>query len=97
MAHDSKGSSDVKTYLRKNGQSMKESEHYARYPISSGAVYNQGSKTSKIIPTKHYIAGGRTLGLHLDRGDTLDLFCDDCSAGIYHNTFCVSLATFDIE
>ena len=40
--------------------------------------------------------GGRTLVLHLETGDTLDLFCNDCSAGIFYPTFCVSLTTFDI-
>merc|ERR1711874_207703 len=36
--------------------------------------------------------GGRTLYLQMERGDTLDLFCDDCSAGIGNVSFCVSLA-----
>merc|ERR1712183_1188848 len=30
--------------------------------------------------------GGRTLVLHLDRGDTLDLYCKDCSDVINHTT-----------
>ena len=34
--------------------------------------------------------------LHLDQGDTLQLYCDDCTAGIGYTTFCVSLTTFDI-
>ena len=29
----------------------------------------------------------------VDRGDTLQLFCEDCSAIIYDTNFCVSLAT----
>ena len=41
--------------------------------------------------------GGRTLVLHLDRGDTLDLYCDNCSAGIGRTTFCVSLSQADVE
>jgi len=41
--------------------------------------------------------GGRTLVLHLARGETLELFCEHCSAVIYDVTFCVSLTTFDIE
>ena len=50
-----------------------------------------------IIILTIYITGGRTLVLHLVRGDTLDLYCEDCSATIYRVTFCVSLSTFDIE
>ena len=41
--------------------------------------------------------GGRTVITHLDSGDTLDLFCEDCSADIYHTTLCVSLSTYDVE
>ena len=31
--------------------------------------------------------------MHLDLGDTLDLYCEDCSEGVDHVTFCVSLTT----
>ena len=41
--------------------------------------------------------GARTIHLHLDRGDTLVLFCELCSDGIGHITFCVNLSQFDIE
>ena len=29
-----------------------------------------------------------------DKGDTLDLYCQDCSAGIYRTVFCVSLSVW---
>ena len=34
--------------------------------------------------------------LHLDMGDTVELFCQECSAMIEYITFCVSLTTFDV-
>ena len=40
---------------------------------------------------------GRTLFLHLDRGDTLDLYCEKCLAHFHRTLFCVSLSTFDLE
>merc|ERR1711892_208961 len=40
-----------------------------------------------------YAQGGRSLFMHLDLGDTLDLYCEDCSEGVDHITFCVSLTT----
>ena len=61
--------------------SIQESEHVSRYSGPSGHVSDQG---------------GRTLVLHLDRGDTLDLYCDNCSAYISSTTFCVSLSQFDV-
>merc|ERR1711892_429559 len=71
----------VEIFLRKNGQNINESYHRSRYTGPSGAVYEQG---------------GRSLVLHLDIGDSLDLFCSNCEAGIYYAIFCVSLTTFDI-
>merc|ERR1711892_854176 len=38
---------------------------------------------------------GRTTVLHLDHGDTLDLFCEKCKAHFHRTTFCVSLSTPD--
>ena len=54
--------------------------------------------TNKVIynktPTNPYIAGGRTMLVYLCPGDTLELYCRDCSpAGVGHTTLCVSLAT----
>merc|ERR1711892_847830 len=81
LAIDDHPDSDVVIYLRQNGQKIDESQHESGYSGPSGRVHDQG---------------GRTLVLHLDMGDTLDLYCYDCSARIYYTTFCVSLSTFDI-
>merc|ERR1711892_1053928 len=80
-ADDDAGDHSVVIYLRQNGQKIEESRHYSDYSGPSGQATNQG---------------GRTLVLHLDMGDTLDLYCDNCSAYIYRTTFCESLSTFDI-
>ena len=76
------GDHSVHINLRKNGQNIDESLHYSRYTGPSGYAYDQG---------------GRTLIVHLDRGDTMDLFCNECSAGIDDITFCVSLSQADVE
>jgi len=52
------GDARVFVYLRKNGNIIEESQHYTHYTGDSGAADD---------------VGGRTLFLHLDRGDTLDL------------------------
>ena len=70
----------VYIYLRKNGKNIAESLHYSFFNDDSAEVRDQG---------------GRTVVLHLDRGDTLDLYCDNCNTSIYHTTFCVS--QFDVE
>merc|ERR1711892_472505 len=80
-ADDDAGDHSVVIYLRQNGQNIDESFHQSYYNGGSGYIHDQG---------------GRTLVLHLDMGDTLDLYCYDCSADIYHTTFCVSLSTADI-
>ena len=76
------GDHSVHINLRKNGQNIDESLHYSRYTGPSGYAYDQG---------------GRTLVVHLDSGDTMDLFCNECSAGIDDITFCVSLSQADVE
>eukprot|EP00091_Calanus_sinicus_P024193 TRINITY_DN8540_c0_g1_i4.p1 TRINITY_DN8540_c0_g1~~TRINITY_DN8540_c0_g1_i4.p1 ORF type:complete len:214 (-),score=62.78 TRINITY_DN8540_c0_g1_i4:71-712(-) len=75
------GDHSVHINLRKNEKNIDESLHYSRYTGPSGYAYDQG---------------GRTLVLHLDSGDTVDLFCNECSAGIDDITFCVSLAQADL-
>eukprot|EP00091_Calanus_sinicus_P024185 TRINITY_DN8534_c0_g2_i2.p1 TRINITY_DN8534_c0_g2~~TRINITY_DN8534_c0_g2_i2.p1 ORF type:complete len:253 (-),score=70.90 TRINITY_DN8534_c0_g2_i2:120-878(-) len=80
IASDHAGDNEVWVYLRKNGQEIEESRLASYYGGSSGWVHN---------------LGGRGLVMHLDRGDTLDLYCEDCSAEIYRTTFCVSLSTYD--
>merc|ERR1711892_1340279 len=74
------GDSYVSIHLHKNGASVgEESRHYSHYIGASGYVYDQG---------------GRTLFLHLDLGETLAMYCDDCSAGVSRVNFCVSLVQF---
>merc|ERR1711936_422595 len=80
-AWDGAGDTSVDVYLRRNKETIVESHHGSYYSGPSGVVDNQG---------------GRTLVLHLDRGDTLDLWCEDCDAGIGHVTFCVSQSTYDV-
>ena len=75
------GDHSVHINLRKNGQNIDESLHYSRYTGPSGYAYDQG---------------GRTLVVHLDSEDTMDLFCNECSAGIDDVTFCVSLSQADV-
>jgi len=71
---------NVRIFLRKNGENIRESRHYSEYTGLMGYSSDQG---------------GRTLLVHLDSGETLDLFCEDCQAGVYGITVCVSLATKD--
>jgi len=80
IAGDDAGDNIVVIYLQHNGQNIEESEHFSEYTGPSGWVYEQG---------------GRTMVLHLDQGDTLELHCQDCTAEIYKTTFCVSLTTPD--
>merc|ERR1711874_308204 len=65
-ASDDAGDYYVLIYLYKNGQMIYESEHVSYYSGPSGLVDDQG---------------GRTLVQHLGLGDTLELYCHDCSAG----------------
>ena len=76
------GDARVFVYLRKNRNIIEESQHYTHYTGDSGAADD---------------VGGRTLFLHLDRGDTLDLFCDDCSAYVNFITFCITLSHDEVE
>ena len=71
----------IVVFLRKNGEKITESEIKSHYTGASGLVLEQG---------------GRTLVLHLERGDTMDLYCDKCQAGIDFITICVSLSQFDV-
>jgi len=75
------GDNYVSIHLHKNGASVgAESLHYSSYTGASGRVSDQG---------------GRTLILHLDMGETLAMYCDDCSAHVLYVNFCVSLVQFD--
>merc|ERR1711970_1136144 len=80
FAEDGQGDQRVNIFLRQNGEIINESRHASHYFGPSGFITDQG---------------GRTLVLRLERGDTLDLWCEDCSAGVYWVTFCVTLSSFD--
>merc|ERR1712215_50671 len=73
---------DMFIYLRKNGAIITESRLHSLYRGASGWTDENG---------------GRTLVLNLDRGDTLDLWCEDCSAGVYDITFCITQSSFDMN
>ena len=75
----------IKIYLRKNKEVIKESIHISEY------VDHEGSETEVREQ------GGVTLLLHLVRGDSLDLWCENCNSGINNVMFCISLGHFDIE
>ena len=81
-AHNDAGENYIVIFLRKNGEWIYESKHFSWYTGPSGQVHDQG---------------GRTLHLHLNPRDTLDLWCDSCSAGIADTTFCISLSQFDVQ
>lgn len=72
----------VLLFLQHNGVNIEESVHHSVL-ISAASVYLDDQ-------------GGRTLVLHLDMGDTLQLYCANCSAQIRYLSFCVSLTTPDI-
>ena len=75
------GNTGIYIFLRKNGAEVNGSRTASYNIIGSGTMYEQGS---------------RTVFLHLDRGDTLDLFGEETSSKFYLTTFCVSLAQFDV-
>jgi len=81
-AIDDTGDPSIHINLRKNKDIIDETLHFSRYTGDSGYVYDQG---------------GRTLDLRLEKDDTLDLFCSDCSAGIDDITFCVGLSHADVQ
>jgi len=69
----------LEIYLQKIGDNILQSEHYSQYTGDSGISADQG---------------GRTMLVYLCPGDTLSLYCHDCSpAGVGHTSLCVSLTT----
>merc|ERR1711935_473250 len=72
-----RGDDSVEIHLKKNGGLVgHESTHLSSYTGASGGVGDQGS---------------RTLIIDLLLGDTLSMYCLDCSATVYYVNFCVSL------
>merc|ERR1712002_919828 len=75
---DEAGDNAVQIYLRKNGAIMYESRTWSWYYGPSGGVQDLAS---------------RTILVQLERGDTLDLWCEECTAYVRSITFCVSLSS----
>lgn len=80
VAQTDPGKHDVEIYIQKNGASIPESYQYSRYTGPSGGVRS---------------GGGLSMLLHLDLGETVALYCDDCSAMVSKILFCVNLEQFD--
>merc|ERR1711915_6518 len=76
------GHSATIIYLRKNGQIINEANQRSYFSSANGGYM--------------YEQGGRTMLIRMLAGDTLDLFCDDCSDAVYDITFTISLSTFDV-
>jgi|ERR1711935_27512 len=80
-AGDAAGDNGLVINLHKNGAFVGyESTHFSVYTGASGGAADQG---------------GRTLIIDLDMGETLSMWCDDCSPGAWHVNFCVSLVNFN--
>ena len=75
-----KGTTQLRIYLRKNKEIIEESRQFTWY---TG-------------PNLSYDTVGRTLIVHLDKGDTLDLYSDVCTGYLSDVSFCVSLSQFDV-
>ena len=79
-------------YFRKNGAKIEESflSSYNVYDFDQG----KNNFTTFIL---NFIKGGRTILLHLDTGDQIDIYCENCSSRIYFDiTLCISLSTYDV-
>merc|ERR1711915_594002 len=72
-------------HLRKNGDSIPESLHYSD-------IY-MGNEPGGVVSDQ----GGRTMILHLSRGETVDLYCNKCIASVKNIVLCVQLSQFDVE
>ena len=75
-----KNSETTNIYIRKNKEKIDDARHVSQ---------NTG-------PNLVDEQGGRTIFLRLDRGDTVDLWCDSCSTKMFQTTFCVNLTQFDV-
>merc|ERR1711915_603227 len=73
---------DILLHTRKNGEEIPESRHYSYYGGQSGQINDQGA---------------RTIIVHLDRGETVDLFCNDCLMDVFQVMTCVTLSQFDVD
>jgi len=75
------GDDKMVIYLYKNGKNLGD-------PSKQSSWYNGPSGYVRDF-------GGRSLIVHLDLGETLNLYCKDCSSDVYHTTLCIALAQFD--
>merc|ERR1712083_598221 len=81
MMEGDMGDKALHVVLRKNGIGIDDTFHESYYnPSVPGSMYDQG---------------GRTVLVGLEMGDTLDIYCIDCSSVLWYLTFCVSLTTPD--
>ena len=73
----------ISIFVHKNGERIPESEHFSKYAHSgtTGWTYDQG---------------GRSITLHLNSGDRLELWCEDCAAEIVRVLTCISLVNWDV-
>merc|ERR1711915_875653 len=76
------GTNGARIYLRKNGQIINEAIQHSYFSRDNGGYMEE--------------QGGRTMLIRMDAGNILDLFCYDCSNGVYDITFTISLFTFDV-
>merc|ERR1712242_56686 len=75
----------VEIYLHHNKQRISASKHSSNFNI-----YDVSSLKATVYVDDQ---GGRTMMVHLAKGDSVSLFCQDCSAFVGDITFCVSLIT----
>ena len=67
----------IDIYLPKNSMNISESRTVSEYTGSSGRVWDLGSNN---------------MVRHLDRGDAIELFSNDCSVPVWRLKFCVELS-----
>ena len=95
------GENMVVIYIRKNGSKISQSRHESYYGGPSGYAADNGGRTIVSISIMYRYCIFILIFIfyqifHLAKGETVDLFCQDCSATVYHITFCVSLSQVDV-
>ena len=77
LAADNDGGNHLfNVFLRHNGVTMDDTQHQSYFDGTSFYLVEQG---------------GRTVSVQLRKADTLELWCENCSAGIFFTTMCISL------
>ena len=77
----------IDVFLLHNGEKIVHHYHTEFGADDLGMIFRQKGTYLELIFT-----GGRTIHLHLEPGDSLELYCDNCKAGLYEVFFCVNLA-----